>query len=102
MTSETTCDDNTVIGTSTAHLLALVYCLPCKYEITKRKSEKKPPTCGIIPLNSPLSVSRVPAVSCGGAHAGNRDRRSHGLYGSAHPQPDSSLPHAKKQEQVYW
>lgn len=45
---------------------------------------------------------RVPAVSCGGAHAGNSDWRSHGLHGPPHPQPDSSLPHAKKQDQVLW
>lgn len=48
------------------------------------------------------SVLRVPAVSCGGAHAGNSDWGSYGLHGSSHPQSDSTLPYAKKQDQVLW
>lgn len=49
----------------------------------------------------PHCVPRVPAVPCGGAHAGDRDRGGHGPHGPAHPDLHPPLPHAEEQEQVF-
>lgn len=46
------------------------------------------------------SVPRIPAVSGGGAHAGDCDGGRHGLHGPPGPDLDRPLPHAEKQEQV--